>query len=186
MPTSCAAGTNISILVFISIPSPSGAILDSLRLEIERHAVDAIALMRRRRPVGKDMPEMAAATAAMHLDARHAEAAVLGGLHRSGLRIVETRPAGAAFEFLLRLEQRLPTADATESAGALLVIQRTASRTLGAVSAHDLILLRREQLAPFFVRVRDREVFLVHEPLPCAELKPAPHYIGARRVIRQE
>ncbi len=41
------------------------------RLEIHRHAVDAIAQMRRRRTVVEHMAEMAAAAAAMHLGAGH-------------------------------------------------------------------------------------------------------------------
>src|SRR5918995_4216066 len=123
MRVGCGARTNISILVFIPIPSPSEVIPGSLRLEIERDAVDAIASMRGRRAVGKDMPEMAAATTAMHLCARHAEAAIFGRFHRPRLRIVETRPAGAALEFLFRCEQRLPATGTIKRAGALLVIQ---------------------------------------------------------------
>src|SRR3954447_16241080 len=122
MPTGCVAGSDITILVFIPIPSPSEVIPDSLRLKIERHAVDAIALMRRRGTVGEDMPEMAAAAAAMHLDARHAQGPVLGGLHRSRLRIVEAWPTGAALKFPFRSEQRLSATGARECAGALLVI----------------------------------------------------------------
>ena len=54
-----------------------------LRLEIHRHAVDAVAQAGRRRAVGKHVTEMAAAAAAMHLGADHAVAAVLRGLDRA-------------------------------------------------------------------------------------------------------
>ena len=49
----------------------------TLRLEIHRHAVDAVAQAGRRRAVVEDVAEMAAAAAAMHLGAHHAVAAVL-------------------------------------------------------------------------------------------------------------
>src|SRR5262249_46610081 len=55
--------------------------------------------------------------------------------------------------FLLRGEQRLAAADAGERAGALLVIERAAARPLGAVLAHDVILLRRQELPPLGVGV---------------------------------
>src|SRR4029077_4897516 len=99
-----------------------------------------IAQMGGRRAVVEHMAEMAAATAAMHLGTHHAVGTVLRGFDRTGFRIVEARPAGAAFEFLLRDEQLLAAARAGEGAGALLVIERTASRRLGAVPAHHLKL----------------------------------------------
>src|SRR5690242_19095992 len=49
----------------------------SLRLEIHRYAVDAVAQSGRGRPVREDMPEKAAAAAAMHLGADHAVGAVV-------------------------------------------------------------------------------------------------------------
>src|SRR5262249_50795869 len=120
----------------------------SFRLEVHRHAVDAVAQSGGRRPVRKDVAEMAAAAAAMHLGANHAVAPIHGLLDRAILRIIETRPAGAALEFLLRLEQRLLAAGTTERAGALFEIERTAARPLGAVLAHDVELLGRQDLAP--------------------------------------
>src|SRR5580704_18518188 len=111
--------------------------------------------MRGRRAVVEDVAEMAAAAAAVHFGALHAPAAVGGGIDRARLRIVKTRPAGAALEFLLRGEQRLPAADAGERAGALFVIEGAAARPLGAVLAHDVELLGREQLLPLGFGVRD-------------------------------
>src|SRR5690348_13708044 len=94
--------------------SPGG---NSIRLEVHRHAVDTIAQAGRRRAVRKHVAEMAAAAAAMHLGANHAEAPIHGLFDGAGLRIVEARPASAALEFLLRLEQRLLAAGAIERAG---------------------------------------------------------------------
>src|SRR5581483_10673920 len=105
---------------------------------------------------------MAAAAAAMHFRARHAMAAVDGGLHRTGLRIVEAGPAGAALELFLRDEQRLSASGTGKSAGALLVVQRAAARRLGAVRAHDAVLLGCELRPPFRVRVSDRELLGIH------------------------
>src|SRR4051794_40046704 len=118
-----------------------------LRLEIHRDAIDAIAQSGRRRAVREDVAEVAAAAAAMAFGAHHAIGMVVRFLERAGLRIVEARPAGAAFEFLLRFEQLLPAPRAGEGAGALLEIQRAASGPLGAVLAHDVELLGGEQLA---------------------------------------
>src|ERR1039458_15522 len=109
--------------------------------------------MRRRRPVFEDVAEMTAAAAAMHLSPYHAVGAVGRGLHGARLWIVEARPSGAALEFLFRGEQRLITAGAVKRAGPFLVVERTASRRLGAVRPHDLELFRSEELAPLRVGV---------------------------------
>src|SRR6185312_15655603 len=76
------------------------------RLEFQRHTVHAIAQARRRRPVIEDVTEMALASAAMHLGAGHEERTVgrCADSVRQGL--VETRPAGAAFELRIRGKQR--------------------------------------------------------------------------------
>src|SRR5207244_4993943 len=103
------------------------------RREIHRDAVDAIALVRRRRAVREDVAEMAAAAAAMHLGAGHAVGAVDGLLDRAGFRVIEARPPRAALEFRFRDEQLLPAARTGEMSGALLEVQRAASRPLGAV-----------------------------------------------------
>src|SRR5262245_22001690 len=101
------------------------------------------------------MAQVAAAAAAVHLCAHHAEAAIGLRLDRAGLRVIEARPTRAALELLLRDEQRLLAAGAREGAGTLLEVERAAARRLGAVLPHDLILLGREQLAPFRIGVAD-------------------------------
>src|SRR5262249_26133948 len=106
--------------------------------------------------VFKDMTEMTAAAAAMHFGADHAVTAVGRGLDRAWLGIVEARPAGAALELGLGDEQFLAAAGAEKRAGAFFVIQRAAARPLGAVLAHDVILLGSEDFAPFRLGMADR------------------------------
>src|SRR5262249_39022970 len=110
---------------------------------------------------------MTAAAAAMHLRAQHAIAAVLGGLSRARNRVGEARPAGAALEFRLPNEQRLVAGGASEGARPLLPQQRAAARPLGAVLAHDVILLGGQDLAPLGLGVGDRILLgLLHDRLP--------------------
>src|SRR5262245_4794628 len=142
------------------------ALRRSLRLKIHRHAVDAIAQVRRRRAVLEYVAEMAAAAAAMHLGADHAVARVGRGLDSARHRVVEARPAGAALEFLLRHEQRLPAAGAAEGPGALLVIERTAAGRLGAVPAQHLVLLGRQQAPPLGFAVADPILLVGHVRAP--------------------
>src|SRR6266705_2416925 len=135
-----------------SVPIPGRTFMPRLlRLEVQRHAIDAITQMCRRRPVLEHVAEMAAAAAAVHFRARHAEAAVGRGLDRARNRIVEARPAGAALELGLGDEQRLLTAGAGERAGTLLVVEGAAAGRFRAVPAHDRVLPRREEAAPFLV-----------------------------------
>src|SRR5947208_3084505 len=125
------------------------------RLEVHRDAVDAITQMRRRRAVFENVPEMAAAAAAMHLGADHAPAAVGRALDCVRLGIVKARPAGATLEFGFRDEQLLSAAGTIERSGALFVIECATARPLSAVLAHDVILLRRQYFAPFRLAMRD-------------------------------
>src|SRR3954468_10421177 len=122
--------------------------------------------MGRRGAIREDVTEMAAAVGTMHLGALHAIGTVDGLLHRARLRVVEARPAGAALELGLGHEQLLPAARAGEGAGALLEVQRAASRPLGAVLAHDVELLGRQNLAPFGLGMRDRVSLHVHRSAP--------------------
>src|ERR1700759_915592 len=105
------------------------------------------------------MAEMAAAVAAMDLGARHEQAAVVGGADGSVQRLVEARPAGAAFKFCLGREQVLTAAGADEFAAPLLLVQRTGAGALSAVPAQHRILRRRKFGTPFVVAMRDGENF---------------------------
>ena len=95
----------------------------------QRKAVHAVAQPGRLRPIVEDVPEMAAAAAAVNLGAHHAQRPILGLADGVLKRLVETRPAGAAFELGLRREQRQVASGAGEDALAMLLQQRARSRT---------------------------------------------------------
>jgi hypothetical protein len=107
--------------------------------------------MRRRRPIRKNMAQMAAAAAAMHLGAYHAMAPIPALLDGAFAGIVKTRPASAAIEFFARHEKALSAAGAHEGAGAFFMVEGAAARRLRAMRAHHSILFRREKAPPFFI-----------------------------------
>ncbi len=127
------------------------------RVKHQRKTVHAVAKSGRFRAVVEDVAEMAAAAAAMHLGAHHAEGAVRGRADRIVQRLPEARPAGAALILGLGREQRQVAAGAGEGALAVLLEQRARSRPLGALVAQDLVLLRRQLRAPFGVGLLDLE-----------------------------
>src|SRR5712672_3213173 len=71
------------------------------RMEDQRKSVHAVAQAGRLRPVVEDVTEMAAAAAAVNFGAQHPKGAVLGLADGVLERLIEARPAGAAFEFRL-------------------------------------------------------------------------------------
>src|SRR5580704_10667676 len=123
------------------------------RREFERHAVHAIAQAGRLRPVVEDVAEMAAAAMARYRRARHAERTVGGLVDGLVERRPKTRPAGAAFEFGLRREQRQVAAGAAEGTVAMLLEQFAGERPLGAFLAQHVVLRRRQELVPLLVSV---------------------------------
>src|SRR5215470_3598605 len=116
--------------------SGHGSYLRVLRLKIHRDPIDAIPQMSGRRAVVEHVAEMTAAPAAVDFGAGHAVAPVGRSFDRALHGVVETRPAGAAVEFLLRHEQWLTAPRALEGAVAFFIIECTASGRLGAVLAH--------------------------------------------------
>src|ERR1700745_3404490 len=76
------------------------------RMKHQREAVHAVTKPGRLRPVVEDVAEMTAATAAGNFGTQHAEGAVFVLADGVLQRLIEARPAGAAFEFGLRREQR--------------------------------------------------------------------------------
>src|SRR6478672_2338138 len=84
-------------------------------------------------------------------------------------RLIETRPAGAAFEFGFRGEQRQVAAGACEDALAMFLQERARPWTLGAFIAHDFVLLRSKLGTPFRLGLFDLELAC---PCGCA-LEPA-------------
>src|ERR1700722_8083365 len=128
-------------------------------MELQRKTVHAVAQAGRLRTVIEDVAEMAAAATAMNFATQHAEGAVFPFAHGIVERLIEARPAGAAFEFGFRREQRQVAAGAGEDTFAVLLQQRAGPRTLGAFLAEDFILLRRELGAPLRVGLFDLELF---------------------------
>ena len=104
------------------IPHP----VTSAGVEIQRHAVDAVAQAGRRRAIFEHVSEVTAAAAAMDLGAGHEVAAIRRRGDRPFDRCEEARPAGAALEFPVGDEERLSTADARERAARA---SRAAART---------------------------------------------------------
>ena len=87
------------------------------RFELHRHAVHAITLPGRTRPVREYVAEVTAAIGAMHLGAGHEQATVFGDADGALQRVPEARPPGAAFELRSRVEQSLLAARANECPG---------------------------------------------------------------------
>src|SRR6201986_4156411 len=102
------------------------------RMKLQGNTVHAVTQAGRLRAVVEHVAEMTAAAAAVNFAAQHAEGAVLMLADRVLQRLIETRPAGAAFEFGLRGEQRQVAAGASEDTLAMLVEQRAGKRALGA------------------------------------------------------
>src|SRR6266481_8266209 len=127
-------------------------------VEHQRKAVHAVAQAGRLRSVVENVTEMAAAAAAMNFGPQHPQGPVFGLADRVLERLIKTRPAGAALEFRLRSEQRQVAAGAGEDALAMLPEQRARSRTLGALLAQDVLLLRRQLRAPFRIGLFDLEL----------------------------
>src|SRR5882724_1941908 len=152
----------------------AGALL-LLGLEIQRRRVDAVALARRLGAVGKDVAEMSGTAGAMHLGARHEEAAV--GLGLDGFlagRLIEARPAGAGIELRRRIEHRLAAADAGIRPRLMMVPELAGEGALGAVLASHLVLLGRQLLAPLRIALFDLVlrlcIHLAHHPMTLAHM----------------
>ena len=91
----------------------------------------------------ENVPEMAAAIRAMNFRARQVVASVRRGLDGAVDGIVEARPAGAAFELDVGLEERLPATGAGEYTGAFFEEKGASARSLRSMATHDLVLLGR-------------------------------------------
>src|SRR5438309_4123960 len=107
-------------------------------MEYQGITVHAVAQSSRLRPVVEDVPEMAAAAAAVDFGPQHAEGPVFGLADGVVERLIEARPAGAALELGLRGEQRQVATGAGEDALAMLVQQRARTWALGALLAEDI------------------------------------------------
>src|SRR5262249_15370004 len=111
----------------------------------------------RRGSLVKPVPEMPAATAAMHFLPDDAESVVGVGLHCAVDQSVEARPARSRVELGLGGKQRQIAARASEGAFAVLVVARAGEGTLCVLLTQHGVLLRREQLPPFLRSMGDLE-----------------------------
>src|SRR5579884_757417 len=124
-----------------------------LAVELQRCGVDAVAQARRRRAILEDVAEVAAAGPAEHLGAPHTVADVGLGVHPLSNRNPEARPARPRVELLVRAEQRLAAAGAAVGALVLGVGVLAGERSLRALLAQHVVLLRRELRPPLRVRL---------------------------------
>jgi len=112
---------------------------------------------------------MAAEPVAVDFGAGHAVAPVGRGFDRTFHGIVEARPAGAAIELLFRHEQWLAAPRTRKGAVTFFVVERAASGRLGAVLAHHLVLIGREQPSPFLVGMGDGVALGFHGHSPVSQ-----------------
>ncbi|MCY1177124.1 hypothetical protein D9M73_174210 [compost metagenome] len=99
------------------------------------------------------MAQMPATAPAVHLFADHAERTVLTGRHGLVQRCPETRPAGTAVELGGRGKQWQIATGTDERAIAVLVVQRAAVGSFGALFAKDFVLFIAQKSVPFAVAV---------------------------------
>jgi hypothetical protein len=118
--------------------------------------------MRWRRAVIEDVPQVASAVRAVHLGAGHTVSSVDGGFDGPIDGIVETGPSCAALKFQPRFKQGLSASGAGKRPGAFFMQQCATSGCFGAVPTHHLILLWRQELAPFGLGVRDWIRLAIH------------------------
>src|SRR5690606_31541292 len=110
--------------------------------EIERMSIGAIAQSSRARPVGKHVTKMRIALRAQDFDASHAVAQVFLRGDRAGLDgVEEARPAGTAFVFRVRTEQRRTAAHTDKGAIPFFIEPGTRERAFGCRTASDGELL---------------------------------------------
>src|ERR1700689_2502348 len=103
------------------------------------------------------MPEMSAASAAMHGRSDHTIGLVLGRSDRFVDRRPEARPTRAAVEFRRRGEVVKVASGAGEDAAPFLMQQWAGEGPLGSRLTKHGVLVGRQQLAPFLIGVRDLE-----------------------------
>src|SRR5687767_9683733 len=131
----------------MAAPAPASVIL---RLELQGGAVDAVAQPALiARAVVEDVTQVPLAARADDLGADHAVRGVAMLLDRAVFGAHEARPARAAVELGTAFEQGLPAPGAGIFAGSFVLLVLAGERPLGAVLTQDLVLLRRQPLAPF-------------------------------------
>src|SRR3990172_7713286 len=128
-----------------------------LRLvELERSGIDAIAQIRRRRTVLKEMAQVGVAFATENFGAPHEQAVV-----RLGFDLVlsnrgpEARPAGVRIELGVGAEQLVAAAGTAVNSLIVAIPILPGKRRLGALLAANVILRRRQLLFPFRIGLDD-------------------------------
>src|SRR5688572_8799446 len=96
---------------------------------------------------------MPAASNAVILGPRIHNLVVRLGADSSRNHIPETRPPGTTVVFRLRLEKWKETRRTYVRAGAFLIVQRMAERTLRVLLEQNIVLLLCEQLPPILLRL---------------------------------
>src|SRR2546423_2902319 len=125
-------------------------------VQLERAGVDAVALAGGLGAVVEHVAQVRTARGAGRLDAVHEVAEVVVELHgvRRG-RIPEARPSRPRLELRVGAEQLRPARPASVHALGVLVPVGARERGLGSLLPEHLVLLRRQLLAPFLLRLLD-------------------------------
>src|SRR5687767_1408767 len=129
----------------------------AFRYEFERDAVITVPEPRRFRPIVEDVPVVPSAPRAVILRARVEEVEILLRLEYRRYGREVAGPAGAAIVFHFGSEERQVAPGACINARALLVVEGTGSRPLGAFLTQDVVLHFVEAFAP----LRVGELYLV-------------------------
>src|SRR6266446_4291727 len=130
-----------------------------LREELQGGAVHAIPQAGRLGPIVEHVAQVPAAAPAVNLRARHEETPVGRGPDGPIDRRPKARPAGAAVELRVRLEQGQIAAGAGVGAPGVLLVQRARPRPLGSVLAEHPKLLGRQHRPPLGLGPGDLECF---------------------------
>jgi len=122
------------------------------REKLQSGRIDAISKSGRRGTVTKYMTEMRTANPAQYFCTNHTITRVLykkeiGFIHF----IKKTRPSAHTFKFDFRAEKPLTTARTHISSFLLMVPEGTGERPFSSFLAHYLILLRGQNVFPFFL-----------------------------------
>ena len=137
-------------------PPARGLLLVASPVELKRARVDAVALAARSGAVVEDVAEVRPAPPARDLRADHEVAPVAVELDVLGVhRVGEARPSGAGVELGVRREELGAASGADVGAVVLRVDELAGERTLGALPAQDVVLVRREAGAPLLVGRRN-------------------------------
>ena len=123
----------------------------AFRLEVQRHAIDAVPKTCRARAIFEHMPEVTLAAGAMDLGTDHSVGAIRRGFNGILNGLPEARPSSAAVELGPRCEELLTASRASKPPLAVFLVQRTRPGSLCSVIAQNLKLLGRQRRAPFIV-----------------------------------